>query len=435
MFLDEARLAARIQHPNVVSTLDVVALDGELLVVLEYVHGESLAALLRKARKAKRPLPLKIVAAIASGMLHGLHAAHEATSELGQPLDIVHRDMSPHNVLVGLDGNARVLDFGVAKAAGRVSGTRDGQLKGKLPYMSPEQVGMRPVDRRSDIYSASIVLWEVLTGRMLFDGDYEAVVFAQVAKGTTLRPRELVPDLPPALDEIVMRGLAADPAARHQTAWDMAVAIEEAIGLASPRQVGEWVAETAGAQLATRALRVKEIESISSADFVAMTPMRESMGSSSAILVAAPAPAPPPADAPAVTPAEPADRDGPAQRTEVFVVPTSGPRPRWLVAGLGVLLVGGVLAWSQTRGPRPAEAAAPIATAVPTVAASATSQPPVPVATAAEPPPPVAPSASARPPASVRPQAARRPVAPAVDCNPPYSIDATGARRLKPQCL
>ncbi len=211
MFLDEARLAARIQHPNVVSTLDVVALEGELLLVLEYIHGEALAQLLRTARKAKQPLPLKIVAAIASGMLHGLHAAHEAKSEHGEPLGIVHRDMSPQNVLVGVDGTARVLDFGVAKAVGRVVSTREGQLKGKLAYMSPEQVHGGAVDRRTDIYAASIVVWEVLTGRRLFDGDNEGLLFSQVSKGATKHPSEVVPDLPPDLDAIVMRGLAREP--------------------------------------------------------------------------------------------------------------------------------------------------------------------------------------------------------------------------------
>ncbi|MFS8068548.1 MAG: serine/threonine-protein kinase, partial [Byssovorax sp.] len=238
MFLDEARLAARIQHPNVVSTLDVVALEGELLLVLEYVHGEALSQLLRAARRAQQAPPLRIVAAVASGILHGLHAAHEAKSERGEPLGIVHRDMSPQNVLVGADGTARVLDFGVAKAAGRVASSREGQLKGKLAYMSPEQVHTGVVDRRTDVYAASIVLWEVLAGRRLFDGDNEGLLFSQVSSGTTTRPGELVPDLPPELEAIVMRGLAREPSDRYATAWDMAVALEEAIGLASPRQVG-----------------------------------------------------------------------------------------------------------------------------------------------------------------------------------------------------
>src|SRR5450432_3116813 len=132
MFLDEARLAARIHHPNVIATLDVVALEGELFLVLEYVQGESFASLLRAARDRRTPVPLPVVSAVMTGVLHGLHAAHEAKNERGEPLRLVHRDVSPHNVLVGADGVPRVLDFGIAKAAGRLQTTREGHLKGKL---------------------------------------------------------------------------------------------------------------------------------------------------------------------------------------------------------------------------------------------------------------------------------------------------------------
>jgi serine/threonine protein kinase len=140
MFLDEARLAARIRHPNVVPTLDVVATGGELFLVMEYVPGESIARLARALREQKQTLPTRILSAVMAGVLHGLHAAHEAKDERGHPLGIVHRDMSPQNVLVGTDGVARVLDFGVAKAAGRMQTTREGQIKGKLSYMPPEQL-------------------------------------------------------------------------------------------------------------------------------------------------------------------------------------------------------------------------------------------------------------------------------------------------------
>ena len=240
MFLDEARLAARIQHPNVVSTLDVVALEGELLLVLEYVYGEALSQLLRAARRAQQAPPLRIVAA-------------------------------------------------VAKAAGRVASSREGQLKGKLAYMSPEQVHTGVVDRRTDVYAASIVVREVLTGRRLFDGDNEGLLFSQVSSGTMTRPGELVPDLPPELDAIVMRGLAREPSDRYATDWDMAVALEEAIGLASPRQVGEWVTAIAGDRLEERRRRVTEIESISTLDFVPVgKSSQRSPSRDSAVLVAAP---------------------------------------------------------------------------------------------------------------------------------------------------
>src|ERR1700733_14777693 len=133
MFLDEARLAARIRHPNVVPTVDVVAMEEELFLVMEYIQGESLSRLFRAASVAAAPIPRSVAVTIMAGVLHGLHAAHEAKTEHGQPLDIVHRDVSPQNVLVGVDGVARVLDFGVAKAAHRVQTTQDGRIKGKLP--------------------------------------------------------------------------------------------------------------------------------------------------------------------------------------------------------------------------------------------------------------------------------------------------------------
>jgi serine/threonine-protein kinase len=150
MFLDEARVAARVRHPNVIGTLDVVALAGELFLVMEYVHGETLARLMRAVRDAGQSIPVPIIAAVMIGVLDGLHAAHEATNDRGEPLTLVHRDISPHNILVGTDGISRVLDFGIAKAAGRVQTTRDGQLKGKLSYMAPEQIHGN-VDTRTDV--------------------------------------------------------------------------------------------------------------------------------------------------------------------------------------------------------------------------------------------------------------------------------------------
>src|SRR5262249_50884483 len=158
------RLAARIRHPNVVPTLDVVALGAELFLVMEYVDGESLSRLFKTAFSRGDRVPTRIAASIAAEVLYGLHAAHEAHSENGEPLSIVHRDVSPHNVLVGRDGIARVVDFGVAKAAVRSQTTQDGNLKGKLSYSAPEQLLKETVDRRVDVFAASVVLWEALTG-------------------------------------------------------------------------------------------------------------------------------------------------------------------------------------------------------------------------------------------------------------------------------
>jgi serine/threonine-protein kinase len=227
MFLDEARLAARIRHPNVVPTLDVVATKGELFLVMEYVPGESLSRLARAARDKKQRIPQRIVSSIMSGVLHGLHAAHEAKSERGEPLGIVHRDVSPQNVLVGTDGVARVLDFGVAKAAGRTQQTREGQIKGKLSYMAPEQLRGAAVSRQSDIYAAGVVLWELLTGERLFSADNEGALLAKVLEGRIVPPSRYVvtpssvtigPDamrILLGLDEVTLRALQSDPEKRY----------------------------------------------------------------------------------------------------------------------------------------------------------------------------------------------------------------------------
>jgi serine/threonine-protein kinase len=262
MFLDEARIAARVRHPNVVPTLDVVAADGELFLVMEYVEGESLARLVRASKRAGGPPPVKIACAIVAGALRGLHAAHEAKGDDGRPLGIVHRDVSPHNVLVGVDGLPRVLDFGVAKAIGRSQTTRDGQLKGKLPYMAPEQI-RRGVDvtRRTDVYASSVVLWEALVARRLFDEEDEPQILAAVLDGKVTPPSAIEPTVPKSLDAIVLRGLARDPSARFETALEMAQAIESAVHVATTSEIGTWVGSLAHEALSERAMWVVHVES------------------------------------------------------------------------------------------------------------------------------------------------------------------------------
>ncbi len=261
MFLDEARLAARIRHPNVVPTLDVVSTEGELFLVMEYVPGESLSRLVRAAHDDGTTIPFPIAAAIVAGALHGLHAAHEATNERGEPLDLVHRDVSPQNVLVGVDGAVRVLDFGIAKAVGRVSTTRDGRLKGKLAYMAPEQLRHGIVDRRTDIYAAGVVLWELLADARLFESESEGGLITKILETRIEAPGKRRRDVPRELDELTMRALAKNPGDRFGTARQMARAIESAIACASPSQVGEWLERIAFDSLEGRARVVSAIES------------------------------------------------------------------------------------------------------------------------------------------------------------------------------
>ncbi len=260
MFLDEARLAARIRHPNVVPTLDVVALEGELFLVMEYVQGEALGALLKALRRRHERVPVRYAVAIVAGALRGLHAAHEATDEQGNPLGIVHRDISPQNILVGIDGVPRVLDFGVAKAAGRIQVTREGQIKGKIAYMPPEQIHARGTDRRTDVYAAGVVLWETLTGTRLFQGENDVAVFAKVLEGSIRPPSELAQDVPPELDAIVLRAVAGSPDARFPDAREMARALDGVVALVPTAEIGEWVEAIGAEQLTARSRTVTRIE-------------------------------------------------------------------------------------------------------------------------------------------------------------------------------
>jgi eukaryotic-like serine/threonine-protein kinase len=256
-FLDEAQLAARIRHPNVVSVLDVVARDGELFIVMEYVEGETLSHLVGSARA---PVPVAICSAILTQVLLGLHAAHEAKTEHGTPLEIVHRDVSPQNVLVGVNGVSRLLDFGVAKAVSRVHTTENGKIKGKLSYMAPEQLRAAPLDRRVDVFAAGVVLWELLTGRRLFARSDPGATVAAVLAGDVTPPSDFRPELPPDLDAIVMKALAPAAPARFSTAREMAVALEGCVPPASSLKVSAWLESVAGGAIRARARHLRASE-------------------------------------------------------------------------------------------------------------------------------------------------------------------------------
>jgi serine/threonine-protein kinase len=261
MFVDEARLAARVRHPNVVPTLDVLVDGGEVFVVLEYVHGQPLH-LLARALPATQRIPLRIAAGIAFGALLGLHAAHDARNERGEPLRIVHRDVSPHNVVLGPDGVPRVIDFGFAKAFGRMRTTQDrDEVKGKLAYMAPEQ--LKPdgrVDQRTDVYAAALVLWELLAGKKLFRSEDPATLLRAIVDNKVEPPSKYPTESTPAVDAIVMRGLARNPSDRWPTARAMALALEDATPLASPPHIGAWAERIAYADLAARAKLIAELE-------------------------------------------------------------------------------------------------------------------------------------------------------------------------------
>ncbi len=259
-FLDEARLAARIRHPNVVPTLDVDDQDG-LYIVLEYVEGDRLLGLLRHAAKSGQPIPVPIALKIAVETLSGLHAAHELMDDDRKPLNLVHRDVSPQNVLIGIDGVTKITDFGIAKAESRLVTTRDGQLKGKIAYMPPEQARGGAIDRRVDVFAMGILLWEMLTSRRLFKGDNDVEILTNVLSLAIPTVRSIVPTIPAELDAAVMKALERDPEQRQDSALALAVALEDMAhlvgGLAPTRVVAQYVERIAGPKLEAERERIR----------------------------------------------------------------------------------------------------------------------------------------------------------------------------------
>ena len=424
MFLDEARLAARVQHPNVVDVLDVVAVEGELFLVMDYVHGESFAKLLITSRELGIPVLPRIVTAIATNVLDGLHAAHEARNERGDPLGMVHRDVSPQNVMVGADGVARVLDFGIAKAKERAHGTtRDGQMKGKLPYMAPEQVGGDSLDRRTDVYSASVVLWEALTGeRFLPAGDMIATV-QRILTREHPAPSTLNPEVPAALDVVVLKGLARDPANRWPTAHDMAVALERT-PMGSARDVAQWVRRVAAEPLGARASSIAEIENTVLPAMRASDPPR-SPSIRIAVREAASRPAPD------ETPGTPETADGvPRRNARAWIAIAGGSAAAALLVVVLLLVSGSKGATARGRATvLDTSDADPGPDSPPTDASPALSA----IASASA--PDTQPAASHVAPARRTPlYPASRPPAKA-GCNPPYTLDANGVRVPKRQCF
>ncbi len=417
MFLDEARLVARIRHPNVVPTLDIVSDEGEMLLVMEYVPGASLTRLTRNLRREGEGLPSGVAAAVVAGALAGLHAAHEAVSEQGTPLDLVHRDVSPQNLLLGVDGVTRVIDFGIAKAVGRLQTTEEGQVKGKTRYLSPEQVRGRPVDRRADVYAAGVVLWEALTGAQLFAGDTPIAIMNQVLEKPVARPSTIARDVPAELDAVVLKALSRNRDARWASANEMIVALEQAIALPSSREIGEWVASIAGDTLRATAERVREIE--------ASSPTGMTSGVRPVVLDDV---------------VEAADLRGEPVTTEAHISEVSEPprAGRRRAIALGALIVigaagfvvgrrGSAVPASPAVEPPPPAAARGSPGVDPATSASDAAALPSSDAHALTPPPAAPPHA---------PQPARRapPSRTRARCTPPYTVDPSGGRHWIEGC-
>lgn len=233
MFLDEARLSSRIVHPNVVRVEELGEHEGTYFLAMEFVHGATLSALMSALQRAKKPLPVEVACAIAMRTADGLHAAHEVTDEQGVSLEVIHRDVSPQNILLSDSGHVKLIDFGVARARGRRQSSEAGALKGKLGYMAPEQAWGRDIDRRADVYALGVVLWEMLSGRRLITGDSDIAVLEAARSPKITPPHELVSSINVALSNAVMTALAPAADDRFQTAN----AFRRAIGNACPAAI------------------------------------------------------------------------------------------------------------------------------------------------------------------------------------------------------
>lgn len=228
MFLDEARIASRIRHPNVAGILDLGEEQGILYLVMEWVDGDSLSRTRRLVAKHGAKLPLRISLRIMADVAAGLHAAHEQKDESGANLGVIHRDVSPQNILVSTSGAVKVIDFGIAKARNRAAAeTTDGLVKGKVAYMSPEQAEGLPIDRRADVWAVGVCLYELVTGRLPFDGDSQQEILRLLVRGTDVPP--LPNDVPSVVRGVIGQALARDPADRFLTAAALERALEGAL--------------------------------------------------------------------------------------------------------------------------------------------------------------------------------------------------------------
>ena len=465
MFIDEARLASVISHPNVVSSLDVVVEDNELLLVMEYVQGESLAQLIRLARKRHAAPPLGIVQRILCDALDGLHAAHTA-SVGGQPLNIVHRDVSPQNIMVGANGVARVLDFGIAKAESQSHSTRPGLVKGKFSYLSPEQVRGLPLDARTDVFSAGVVLWESLTGQRLFALQGAAKTVERVLSAPIPAPSSKNPLVSADLDRVVSKALQRESRLRYRSAAEFAEALRAVGGEATRAELSAWVSSTAAEGLARRLEALQELEMMDVSEAHVSPSSRPAPNWDDETVLELPQAESPSADLLWESRSASITSGG---TTRSLTPDVKAPQKRRYVAGVALALVissllavgfvsarrymAAVAASSARPAPfvperkLPAEpTAAPMSAAVeppltlPSASTRAATAVSIPVVQLDELPAAASVSglksaASGPHPVSVKATRNQRAPVPSVDCDPPYRIDAAGVRRVRLECL
>ncbi len=265
MFLNEARLVARIHHPNVIPVYEVDVDSGRYYLSLDYVSGETLAQTLWATLKAKKKLPPYTAIGIVAAVAEGLHAAHELRGLDGKLLGVVHRDVAPQNIMIGYDGIVRVMDFGVAKAQGQLHHSRPGTLKGTIAYMAPEQLCGAELDRRGDIFSLGVILWEAIACKRLFKAKSDLVTGSRILKMEVPRLSEIQPECPAGLEEIVARALARDPSMRYSTAQELADALHGVLAKAGKRAAASDVERLMAETFPERRERRRELERMAAA--------------------------------------------------------------------------------------------------------------------------------------------------------------------------
>ena len=407
MFLDEARLAARLNHRNVVQTNEVGQQNGRYFIAMEYLEGQPLNRVLHRFQKAGG-LPLAHHLRVVSEVLAGLHHAHELTDYDGTPLGVVHRDITPHNIFITYDGQVKVVDFGIAKALNSSSETRTGVLKGKVAYMSPEHARGEHVDRRADIFSVGIVLWEAATGKRLWKGVPDITILQRLLKGEIPTPRSANPEVTEGLEAIILKCLSADREERYATALDLQAALDAYLETqeerGSARELGNLLSKQFDADrikirgIIEEQLRGKSpsspgveshrlpiLDAQASLSTTGSHPLVERPSfSSSPISVQVPSSG-------RISSTSPSSSTGPSS---LFVSASpageEGERPRHrLLKAAAALAAGGLLVlvlWGITRdpvAPAPASASVLAATATPAAASVVAPAPPAPAASAA----------------------------------------------------
>ncbi|MGI5860697.1 MAG: protein kinase domain-containing protein [Myxococcales bacterium] len=357
MFLDEARIAARLNHPNIGQIYDLGEVDGAYFIAMEYIHGDDVVRLWKTARAKEKFVPLPLAVRIAADAGAGLDYAHKAVDANNRPLNLVHRDVSPQNILVTFDGAVKLIDFGVAKAAGRMSRTATGTLKGKYSYMSPEQAKGMEIDRRSDIFALGVVLYEMATSVRLFKRDTEISTLRAVTDCEIMAPSQINPQVDPLLESVIMKALEPDPEKRYQDAQAFRLALEE------------WAVETrqSGSSAHLAAFMQDLYADRLAAERAEGKPFSDFEGTPSAIFRRSPL------NPGGTVRARPGDRQSGSGPAPAYTQDSGGaaPAPKKspvipIVAGLAVLgLVAGL---AVTLWPKPVEQAAPVANVRPAIA-------------------------------------------------------------------